>query len=43
MQKKVLDLLKAADGFISGEDISRQLGVTRTSVWKANTALRGES
>ena len=42
MQKKVLDLLKAADGFISGEDISRQLGVTRTSVWKAITALRKE-
>ena len=35
-------MLKAADGFISGEDISRQLGVTRTSVWKAITALRKE-
>lgn len=42
MQKRVLELLKAADGFISGEDISRQLGVTRTSVWKAINVLRKE-
>lgn len=42
MQEKVLELLKAAEGFVSGEEVSRQLGVSRTAIWKAISALRKE-
>lgn len=40
MQKQVLSLLKQTDGYLSGEEISRQLGVSRAAVWKAVKALR---
>lgn len=40
MQERVLSLLKQADGYLSGEEISRQLGVSRAAVWKAVKALR---
>ena len=37
----VLALLRE-DEYISGEEISRKLGVSRAAVWKAVKALRGE-
>ena len=38
----VLALLKAAEAPLSGEAMSRALGVSRAAVWKAVEALRGE-
>lgn len=42
MQDEVLRLLRQAADYISGEELSRQLGVTRTAIWKCITALRKE-
>lgn len=35
-------LRKSGDHFISGEDLSKDLGISRTSVWKAINSLREE-
>ncbi len=35
MKEKILELLRKTDGFLSGEEISREFGVSRTSIWKA--------
>lgn len=40
MTKDVLYFLKAQDGFVSGEDISRKLKISRTAVWKHIAHLR---
>lgn len=41
MQKNVLALLRdAGDGYISGEEIARNLSVSRTAVWKHIRALK---
>lgn len=40
-QEKILRLLIQADGSISGEEMSRYLGVTRAAVWKGIEGLRG--
>ena len=40
MQKKILDILLNADDFISGQEISENLGVSRQAVWKSINALR---
>ena len=37
---RVLELLQAADGYLSGQAISEQLGVSRAAVWKHIKALR---
>lgn len=42
MKNKVLDLLRAEQGYISGQEMSRRLGVSRAAVWKAVEALRKE-
>lgn len=34
MKQKILDILKNADGYISGERISEQLNISRAAVWK---------
>jgi BirA family biotin operon repressor/biotin-[acetyl-CoA-carboxylase] ligase len=36
----ILRLFRSETGFVSGEHISRELGVTRTAVWKHISALR---
>lgn len=36
----LLAMLARSDGYISGEDISRRLGVSRTAVWKYMEDLR---
>ncbi len=41
MEKAVLELLRTEEGsFMSGQQISRRLGVSRTMVWKTVRALR---
>ena len=40
-KEKIFALLSAQAGdFVSGEDISAQLGISRAAVWKAVGALR---
>jgi len=38
--ERVLRLLREAEGFVSGQEICRRLGVTRAAVWKQVEALR---
>ena len=40
MRSDVLELLRAAGGYVSGEKMAEQLGVTRAAVWKKIAALR---
>ena len=40
MSRDVLELLRAAGGYISGEKMAERLGVTRAAVWKKIAALR---
>ena len=40
MQKKILDILLNTDDFISGQEISEKLGVSRQAVWKSINALK---
>lgn len=40
MRTKVLDLLRHAEGYISGERIASVLGISRTAVWKHIRELR---
>lgn len=42
MKKKILELLKGTEGYVSGQDICKQLGVSRTAVWKNVKALKEE-
>lgn len=39
-KEEVLKYLRKTDNYLSGEEISRNLGVSRTAVWKAISALR---
>lgn len=41
-KEEILCLLRAADGPISGEQMSRSLGISRAAVWKAIGQLRAE-
>ena len=41
-RQAVLSLLRQQEGFVSGEEISRRLGISRTAIWKAVDALRRE-
>lgn len=40
MKEKIIQLLNEAKDYISGEEISRQLGVSRTAVWKVINHLK---
>lgn len=42
MKNDIVRLLKEKNDFISGEDISNMLGVTRTAIWKHIKSLREE-
>lgn len=42
MKNKILSVLKNSGGFVSGEQISSDLGISRTAVWKYIKKLRGE-
>lgn len=41
-RRTVLELLRGREDFLSGEDLSRRLGLSRAAVWKAVDALRKE-
>lgn len=41
-KQKILALLKQTEGYLSGGEVSRQLGISRAAVWKAIDALRQE-
>ena len=41
-RQKILSLLHQASDYLSGEEMSRQLGISRAAVWKAVDALRQE-
>lgn len=34
MKQEILNMLQAADGYVSGERISQELGISRAAVWK---------
>lgn len=38
--EQILQLLRESGGYISGEEMSRRLGITRSAVWKVIRALR---
>ncbi len=42
MKKKILALLLKHDGFVSGQSICEELGVSRTAVWKVIQTLKTE-
>lgn len=42
MKDRVIEILSESDGYVSGEEISRILGVSRTAVWKNINSLREE-
>lgn len=42
MKQKILTFLKEQTGYVSGQEISNSLGVTRTAIWKYINALREE-
>ena len=42
MKDKLLKLLRAADGYVSGEEIGEALGVSRSAVWKGIRSLRDD-
>ena len=44
MRSKILDLLReAGDSYLSGEEMAKRLGVSRTAVWKHIQELRRDS
>lgn len=40
MKYKILEMLKKNNGYLSGEKISEELGITRSAVWKHINALK---
>lgn len=42
MKEKILQLLRKCDGYVSGQEICNELGVSRTAVWKNINSLKEE-
>lgn len=42
MKQRILDILKSADDFVSGEDISNKTGISRAAVWKHIKSLKNK-
>ena len=42
MKEKILDLLRSAEDYLSGQEICEQFGVSRTAVWKVIRQLEEE-
>lgn len=40
LKQQILDILKSSDSYVSGEQISNELGISRAAVWKHIKALR---
>ncbi|MGX8688018.1 MAG: biotin operon repressor, partial [bacterium] len=41
-KQEILQKLKETDGYLSGQELCRSLGVSRTAVWKAVNRLKEE-
>ncbi|MBO5564424.1 MAG: biotin--[acetyl-CoA-carboxylase] ligase [Lachnospiraceae bacterium] len=41
-RQEILKLLKQSDGFVSGQELSDRIGISRTAVWKAVGRLKEE-
>lgn len=39
MKQKLLELLQSTEGFLSGQELSDYLNVSRTAVWKVMKSL----
>ena len=42
MKQRILEILKNADDFVSGEDISNKTGISRAAVWKHIKSLKNK-
>lgn len=42
MKSEILSMLRAADGYLSGQQLCDKMGVSRTAVWKAMNELKEE-
>lgn len=42
IKNKILRILKSSDSYISGEELSRLMGISRTAIWKHINELRSE-
>ncbi len=42
MKEKILGYLRAADGYVSGQELCEKLGVSRTAIWKNIKSLEEE-
>ena len=42
MKREILTLLRRQDGYVSGQEICKSLGVSRTAVWKCINSLKEE-
>ncbi|MBP3325824.1 MAG: biotin--[acetyl-CoA-carboxylase] ligase [Coprococcus sp.] len=42
MKKKILEILKSSNDYVSGQELSRLLGVSRTAIWKNIKSLKAE-
>ncbi|MBF0570838.1 MAG: biotin--[acetyl-CoA-carboxylase] ligase [Candidatus Omnitrophica bacterium] len=42
MQEKIIQFLKESDGYISGEEISQRLNMSRAAIWKYMQELRSQ-
>ena len=42
MKTEILRLLRGQDGYVSGQQLCEQLGVSRTAVWKVINQLKDE-
>jgi len=40
MSEKIINILRNSEGFVSGQSLSRELGLTRAGVWKQIISLR---
>ncbi|MCD8026940.1 MAG: HTH domain-containing protein, partial [Clostridiales bacterium] len=40
MQEKIIEMLLKSDGYLSGQEISDKLGISRQAVWKNINALK---
>lgn len=42
MQEKIIDILRKSDGYLSGEEISKNLHISRAGIWKYIQELRND-
>ena len=42
MQERIIQFLKQTDGYVSGEEMSQQLNMSRTAIWKYMQELRAQ-